>query len=77
MAEVRGGATPSSSGSNPRRDRARRPVVRAVNTHGTATKPAMVVYTATKTAGTHSLVVNVLGTAGHARVDADAFLVIG
>jgi hypothetical protein len=48
-----------------------------VNTHGTATKPAVVVYTATKTAGTHSLVVNVLGTAGHARVDADAFLVIG
>ena len=43
----------------------------------TATKPAMVVYTATKTAGTHSLVVNVLGTAGHARVDVDAFLVIG
>ena len=40
-------------------------------------KPAMVVYTATKTAGTHSLVVNVLGTAGHARVDVDAFLVIG
>jgi hypothetical protein len=47
-----------------------------VNTHGTPTKPAMVVYTATKAAGTHSLVVNVLGTAGHARVDVDAFLVI-
>jgi hypothetical protein len=47
-----------------------------VNKHGTATKPAMVVYTATKTAGTHSLVVNVLGTAGHPRVDVDAFLVI-
>lgn len=47
-----------------------------VNTHGTATKPARVVYTATKPAGTHSLTVNVLGTAGHARVDVDAFLVI-
>jgi len=47
-----------------------------VNTHGTATHPAMVVFTATKTAGSHSLVVKVLGTAGHARVDVDVFLVI-
>jgi hypothetical protein len=48
-----------------------------VNTHGTATKPARVVYTATTAPGSHPLVVNVLGTAGHARVDVDAFLVIG
>jgi hypothetical protein len=47
-----------------------------VNTHGSTTKPAMILYTATTTAGTHTLVVKVLGTAGHARVDLDAFLVI-
>ena len=47
-----------------------------VSTHGTTTKPAMVVYTKTLAAGTHSLVLKVLGTAGHPRVDVDAFLVI-
>jgi hypothetical protein len=67
VASNRGSATASLDGG----------AATTVNTHGTATKPAMVVYTATKTAGTHSLVVNVLGTAGHARVDVDAFLVIG
>jgi hypothetical protein len=67
IASNRGSATASLDGG----------VATTVNTHGTATKPAMVVYTATKTQGTHSLVVNVLGTAGHARVDVDAFLVIG
>jgi hypothetical protein len=67
IASNRGSATASLDGG----------AATTVNTHGTATKPAKVVYTATKTAGTHSLVVNVLGTAGHARVDVDAFLVIG
>jgi hypothetical protein len=67
IASNRGSATASLDGG----------AATTVNTNGTATKPAMVVYTATKAAGTHSLVVNVLGTAGHARVDVDAFLVIG
>jgi len=47
-----------------------------VNTHGTALKTAMVVYTKTVAAGAHSLLLNVLGTSGHPRVDVDAFLVI-
>lgn len=47
-----------------------------VSTNGTALKTAMVVYTKTVTAGTHSLVLNVLGTAGHPRVDVDGFLII-
>ena len=47
-----------------------------VNTHGSALKTAMVVYTKTVTAGAHSLLLNVLGTSGHPRVDVDAFLVI-
>ena len=47
-----------------------------VSTHGTTTKPAMVVFTKTLTAGSHSLVLKVLGTTGHPRVDVDAFLVI-
>ena len=67
IASNRGSATASLDGG----------AATTVNTNGTTTKPAMVVYTATKAAGTHSLVVNVLGTAGHARVDVDAFLVIG
>jgi len=36
----------------------------------------MVVFTKTLTAGSHSLVLKVLGTTGHPRVDVDAFLVI-
>ena len=47
-----------------------------VNTHGAALKPAMVVYTKTVAAGAHSLLLKVLGTSGHPRVDVDAFLVI-
>jgi hypothetical protein len=47
-----------------------------VSTNGTALKTAMVVYTKTVTAGTHSLLLNVLGTAGHPRVDVDGFLII-
>jgi len=47
-----------------------------VNTQGTALKPAMVVYTKKVAVGAHSLLLKVLGTAGHPRVDVDAFLVI-
>ncbi len=47
-----------------------------VNTNGATLKTRMVVYTKTMTAGAHSLLLKVLGTAGHPRVDADAFLVI-
>jgi hypothetical protein len=47
-----------------------------VSTNGTTTKPAMVVYTKTVAAGAHSLLLKVAGTAGHPRVDVDAFLVI-
>jgi hypothetical protein len=47
-----------------------------VSTNAAATKPAMVVYTKTVAAGAHSLLLKVAGTAGHPRVDVDAFLVI-
>lgn len=47
-----------------------------VSTNGTALKTAMVVYAKTVTAGPHSLVLTVLGTAGHPRVDVDGFLII-
>ncbi len=47
-----------------------------VSTNGTSLKTAMVVYTKNVTAGAHSLLLKVLGTAGHPRVDVDAFLVI-
>jgi hypothetical protein len=47
-----------------------------VSTNGPSLRPAAVVYTKTMTAGAHSLLVQVLGTAGHPRVDIDAFLVI-
>ena len=47
-----------------------------VSTNGSTTKPAMVVYTKTVAAGAHSLLLKVVGTAGHPRVDVDAFLVI-
>jgi hypothetical protein len=36
----------------------------------------MVVFTKSFAAGTHSLLLKVLGTSGHPRVDVDAFLVI-
>jgi hypothetical protein len=47
-----------------------------VSTNGAALKTAMVVYAKTVAAGTHSLLLNVLGTAGHPRVDVDGFLII-
>jgi hypothetical protein len=47
-----------------------------VSTNGTALKTAMIVYAKSVAAGTHSLLLNVLGTAGHPRVDVDGFLII-
>jgi hypothetical protein len=47
-----------------------------VSTHAAATKPAMIVFTKTVPTGAHSVLLKVLGTAGHPRVDVDAFLVI-
>jgi hypothetical protein len=47
-----------------------------VSTNGTTTQPRTVVYIKTMTSGAHTLLVKVLGTAGHPRVDVDAFLVI-
>jgi hypothetical protein len=47
-----------------------------VSTYATSLRTRMVVYKKVMTAGTHSLVLNVLGTSGHPRVDVDAFLVI-
>jgi hypothetical protein len=47
-----------------------------VSTNGTSLLPARIVYAKTAASGTHSLLLNVLGTAGHPRVDVDAFLVI-
>jgi hypothetical protein len=47
-----------------------------ISTNGTALKTATVVYTKKVTAGTHSLLLKVLGTAGHPRVDVDCFLIM-
>jgi hypothetical protein len=47
-----------------------------INTHTTVTNDAYVVDVVTTTNGAHKLVVNVLGTAGHPRVDIDAFVVL-
>jgi hypothetical protein len=47
-----------------------------VNTHAAVLKAAVLVYTKVTTSGSHSLQVKVLGTAGHPRIDVDAFLVI-
>jgi hypothetical protein len=49
---------------------------KTVSTNGTSLKTAMIVYTGTATAGAHSLLLKLLGTAGHPRVDVDVFLVI-
>jgi hypothetical protein len=47
-----------------------------VSTNGASLKTAMVVFVKTATSGTHTLLLKVLGTPGHPRVDVDAFLVI-
>jgi len=47
-----------------------------INTHATVTQAAFVVDVVTTTQGAHKLVVKVLGTAGHPRIDVDAFAVL-
>ena len=47
-----------------------------VNTHAASLKAAVIVYTKVSSSGSHSLKITVLGTAGHPRIDVDAFLVI-
>jgi hypothetical protein len=47
-----------------------------VNTHSTATKTAQIVDVVSTVGGNHKLVVKVLGTSGHPRVDIDAFVVL-
>jgi Pro-kumamolisin, activation domain len=48
-----------------------------INTHTTSPQTAHIVDVVSGAAGTHTLVVKVLGTSGHPRVDIDAFLVLG
>ena len=46
-----------------------------INTHTTSPKAAEIVDVVTAAAnGSHKLVVNVLGTSGHPRIDVDAFV---
>ena len=47
-----------------------------VSTNGASLHTASIVYTKSVAAGTHSLLLKVLGTSGHPRVDVDTFLVI-
>ena len=47
-----------------------------VNTYAAALKSAVLVYTKVAPSGSHALKIKVLGTAGHPRIDVDAFLVI-
>jgi hypothetical protein len=49
---------------------------KTINTYGLTTKPAEVVDVVKGSNGLHSLVITVLGTAGHPRVDIDAFIVL-
>jgi hypothetical protein len=46
-----------------------------VNTNASANQPRVVVFSAPVSAGTHTVTVTNLATAGHARIDVDAFLV--
>lgn len=47
-----------------------------VSTHASSTKKAEIVDTVLGVSGSHKLVIKVLGTAGHPRVDVDAFIVL-
>ncbi|MGH3158195.1 MAG: S53 family peptidase, partial [Streptosporangiaceae bacterium] len=47
-----------------------------INDNATAAKTAQIVDVVTTTAGAHKLVVKVLGTKGHPRIDVDAFVVL-
>jgi hypothetical protein len=62
----RGSATVSVDGAAPA----------TVSTNGTSLKTRTVVYTKSVASGSHSLLLTVAGTAGHPRVDVDAFFVI-
>jgi len=50
---------------------------KTINTHTSSPKTAEIVDVVSGAAGAHTLVVKVLGTSGHPRVDIDAFLVLG
>ena len=47
-----------------------------VDTHASSLMPAEIVQVVTGPSGAHKLVITVLGTAGHPRVDVDAFVVL-
>ena len=65
-ASNRGSATVSLDGKT----------AKTVSTTSTATKPAEIVDVAKGTSGSHTLVIKVVGTSGHPRVDVDAFVVL-
>jgi hypothetical protein len=51
--------------------------VRTVNLHAAGAHPRRIVFEQHwATSGAHSITIEVLGTAGHPRVDVDAFLLI-
>jgi hypothetical protein len=47
-----------------------------INTHTTTVNTAEIVDLVTAASGTHTLVIKVLGTSGHPRIDVDAFVVL-
>jgi hypothetical protein len=47
-----------------------------IDTHASAPKTAHIVHVVTGPSGSHTLVITVLGTSGHPRVDIDAFIVL-
>ena len=49
---------------------------KTINTHGSSTAKAEIVDVVKAKAGSHQLVVSVLGTSGHAQVDVDAFVIL-
>jgi kumamolisin len=49
---------------------------KVINTNATATEPAEVVDVVSGASGAHTLLINVLGTSGHPRIDIDAFVIL-
>lgn len=47
-----------------------------INTHASSTNPAQIVDVVQVASGSHKIVIKVLGTAGHPRVDLDALIVL-
>jgi hypothetical protein len=47
-----------------------------INTNAGSTKPAEIVDVVSGKQGAHTLVISVLGTTGHPRIDIDAFVVL-